>query len=92
MLRANAGRHAVRRLIYIDGHQTPDLARFDDLISTASENDVSFSASTAVETLALSELEALGRKAISAGTSRPLFRATPHHLMMIMFVFVFIVF
>lgn len=84
VLRANAGRHAVRRLIYIDGHQTPDLARFDDLNSTASEDDVSPS-SAAVETLALSELEALGKKTISAGTSRPLFRATPQHLMMIMY-------
>lgn len=84
VLRSNASRHAVRRLIYIDGHQMPDLARFDDLNSISSQDDGSV-VTTSVETLPLSELEALGRKAIAAGTSRPLFRATPHHLMMIMY-------
>lgn len=88
VLRAHAGRHSVRRLIYIDGHQTPDLAGFDLNSSSAAEDEAAATAAaneSSVETMALSELEALGKKAIAAGTVRPLFRATPQHLMMIMY-------
>ena len=61
--------HSVRRVIYIDGYKRPDLTGFGENI----------------ETVALSELEQLGKKAVKEGTARPLFRANPNHLMIIMY-------
>ena len=61
--------HSVRRVIYIDGYRKPDLGGFDE----------------SIETVALSELEQLGKKALKEGTVRPLYRADPQHLMIIMY-------
>ena len=61
--------HSVKRVIYMDGFKKPDFLGFDSNI----------------ETLALSELEQEGKRALKEGTVRPLFQANPDHLMIIMY-------
>lgn len=61
--------HSVRQVIYIDGYRKPDLGGFGDNI----------------DTVALSELEQIGKKALKDGTARPLHRASVDDLMIIMY-------
>lgn len=61
--------HSVKRLIYIDGYNKPNLDRIDP----------------SIETYSLSNLEEEGKRAVQDGIVRPLFKADPEHLMLIMY-------
>ncbi|KAI2808186.1 Long-chain-fatty-acid--CoA ligase 4 [Blomia tropicalis] len=61
--------HSVKRLIYIDGYNKPNLDRIDP----------------SIETYSLSNLEEEGKRAVQDGIVRPLFKADPDHLMLIMY-------